>query len=174
MMDETEFWELIDRTRELTGGDPEEHADALVDALKQLDPDAVLDFARHFESRMNRSYRWDVWGAAWVLMDGASDDAFEYFRCWLIGRGRDVFEGALHEPDDLADLLDDFDEETDGEAEALGYVSDEAYEQLTGLEAPPLDLPPPPPEPAGPPLDFESERVLADRFPRLWERYREE
>ncbi|CAM5549801.1 hypothetical protein SVIOM74S_02798 [Streptomyces violarus] len=92
-MDETEFWELVDDTREAAEGDPEEQADLLVERLTQKDPDSVLDFARHFESRYNRAYRWDLWGAAWVLLDGASDDAFDFFRCWLIGQGRHVFEG---------------------------------------------------------------------------------
>lgn len=92
-MDETEFWEIIDSTREAAEGDPEDHADLLVERLTQLDPDSVLDFARHFEARYNRAYHWDLWGAATVLLGGASDDAFDYFRCWLIGQGREVFEG---------------------------------------------------------------------------------
>ncbi|MFD5340940.1 DUF4240 domain-containing protein [Streptomyces hawaiiensis] len=171
-MDETEFWELVDDTREAAEGDPEEQADLLVDRLAQLDPDSVLDFARHFESRYNRAYRWDLWGAAWVLLDGASDDAFDFFRCWLIGQGREVFEGAVHDPDALADLLDDFDEEIDGDAEELGYAADEAYEQLTGAVAPDLEIAPAPPEPEGTPLDFENEGLLAERYPRLWERFR--
>lgn len=171
-MDETEFWELVDDARGASEGDPEEQADLLVDRLAQLDPDSVLDFARHFESRYNRAYRWDLWGAAWVLLDGASDDAFDFFRCWLIGQGREVFEGAVHDPDALADLLDDFDEEIDGDGEELGYAADEAYEQLTGVVAPDLEIAPPPPEPEGPPLDFENEGLLAERYPRLWERFR--
>ncbi|WP_309096277.1 DUF4240 domain-containing protein [Streptomyces sp.] len=171
-MDETEFWELVDDAREAAEGDPEEQADLLVERLARLDPDSVLDFARHFESRYNRAYRWDLWGAAWVLLDGASDDAFDFFRCWLIGQGREVFEGALHDPDALADLLGDFDEEIDGDGEELGYAADEAYEQLTGVVAPDLELPPPPAEPEGTPLDFEDERLLAERYPRLWERFR--
>lgn len=92
-MDETEFWELIDSTRQAAGGDPEEQADLLVERLLALDPERVLDFARHFEARYNRAYRWDLWGAAWLLLDGCSDDAFDFFRCWLIGQGREVFEG---------------------------------------------------------------------------------
>ncbi|MFF7485040.1 DUF4240 domain-containing protein [Streptomyces luteogriseus] len=171
-MDETEFWELVDDAREASEGDPEEQADLLVDRLAQLDPDSVLDFARHFESRYNRAYRWDLWGAAWVLLDGASDDAFDFFRCWLIGQGREVFEGAVHDPDALADLLDDFDEEIDGDGEELGYAADEAYEQLTGAVAPDLEIAPAPPEPEGTPLDFENEGLLAERYPRLWERFR--
>jgi hypothetical protein len=171
-MDETEFWELVDDARQAAEGDPEEQADLLVDRLARLDPDSVLDFARHFESRYNRAYRWDLWGAAWVLLDGASDDAFDFFRCWLIGQGRHVFEGAVHDPDSLADLLDDFDEEIDGDGEELGYAADEAYEQLTGVVAPDLEIAPAPSGSGGAPLDFENEGLLAERYPRLWERFR--
>jgi hypothetical protein len=172
-MDETEFWELIDSTRQAAEGDPEEQADLLVDRLTRLDPESVLDFARHFEARYHRAYTWDLWGAAWVLLEGASDDAFDFFRCWLIGQGREIFEGALHDPDSLAELLDDFDEELDGDAEELGYVADDAYERLTGERTPGLGLPPQTSEPLGTPLDLENDRVLASRFPRLWDRFKE-
>ncbi|QEU94848.1 DUF4240 domain-containing protein [Streptomyces kanamyceticus] len=170
-MDETEFWEIVDGTREAAGGDPEDHAELLVERLVRSDPDAVLDFARHFEVRYNRAYRWDLWGAAWVLLGGTSDDAFDYFRCWLIGQGREVFEGAVHDPDALAELLDDFDEDLDGDGEELGYAADEAYEQLTGVVAPDLGIPPAPPEPEGTAIDFEDDAVMAQRYPRLWSRF---
>ncbi|GAA1364479.1 DUF4240 domain-containing protein [Streptomyces beijiangensis] len=170
-MDETEFWEIIDNTRAAADGDPEDHADLLVERLLQLDPDSVLDFARHFEARYNRAYRWDLWGAAAVLLGGAGDDAFDYFRCWLIGQGREVFEGALHDPDSLAGLLDEFDEEVDGDGEELGFAADEAYEQLTGAVAPALGISAQAPEPEGTAFDFEDESALADRYPQLWERF---
>jgi hypothetical protein len=170
-MDETEFWEIIDSTREAAEGDPEDHADLLVDRLVQLDPESVLDFARHFEARYNRAYHWDLWGAAAVLLGGASDDAFDFFRCWLIGQGREVFEGAVHDPDSLAELLDEFDEQIDGDAEDLGYAADEAYEQLTGVVTPDLGLPPQAAEPQGAPVRFEDDAALAERFPLLWERF---
>ncbi|MGY5137813.1 DUF4240 domain-containing protein [Streptomyces nigrescens] len=171
-MDETEFWELIDGSREAAEGDPEEQADALVERLLGLDPDAVVDFARHFEARYNRAYSWDLWAAASVMLGGASDDAFDYFRCWLIGQGREVFEGALHDPDQLAELVDDFDETVDGDAEELGYAADEAYEQMTGGVMPDLELPPPPREPLGTYLDFDDGQAMAERFPTLWDRFK--
>jgi hypothetical protein len=170
-MDETEFWEIVDSTRRAAEGDSERHADLLVERLEQLDPESVLDFARHFEARVNRAYRWDLWGAAAVLLDGASDDVFESFRCWLIGQGREVFEGALHEPDDLATLLDTFDEDLDGDGEELGYAADEAYERLTGTDSPDLGVPPQPDEPEGTLLDIDDPEALAARFPRLWDRF---
>ncbi|QKW10679.1 DUF4240 domain-containing protein [Streptomyces sp. NA04227] len=171
-MEEQEFWEIVDSTREDAEGDPEDQADLLVDRLLGLDPEAVLDFSRHFESRYNRAYRWDLWGAAAVLLDGAGDDTFDFFRCWLIGQGREVLEGALHDPDSLAVHLDTFDEDVDGDGEELGYAADEAYEQLTGTVAPDLGLPPPPPEPEGTPLDMENDDALAAAYPKLWERFR--
>jgi Protein of unknown function (DUF4240) len=172
-MHEDEFWELIDSTREAADGDPVDHAELLVERLTQLDPDSVTDFARHFEARYNRAYSWDLWGAAWVLLDGASDDVFDSFRCWLIGQGREVFEGALHnDPDSLAELLGEFDPDVDGDGEDLCYAADEAYEQLIGGELPDLGLPEPPEEPEGTPLDFENDRALAERLPKLWSRFR--
>lgn len=170
-MDETEFWEIIDATREAAGGDPEDHADLLVERLTQLDPDGVADFARHFENRFNRAYRWDVWGAADIMLGGASDDAFDYFRCWLIAQGRHVFEGTLHDADALASLIERFDPEIDGDAEDLGYAADEAYEALTGVRLPDLGLPEPAPEPEGGYFDFEDAAGMAERFPKLWDRF---
>lgn len=172
-MHEDEFWELIDSTREAAEGDSVEHGELLVERLSRLDPDTVTDFARHFEARFLRAFRWDVWGAAWVLLDGASDDAFDSFRCWLIGQGRTIFEGALHDdPDALAHLLPDFDEETDGDGDDIGFAADDTYNLLTGDELPDLGLPDPPEEPVGTPIDFENDRALAQRFPRLWKRFR--
>jgi hypothetical protein len=170
-MDETEFWEIVDSAREAADGDPEEQADAVVERLVELDdPEAVVDFARHFETRFHRAFRWDLWGAADILLGGADEEAFDYFRCWLIGQGRHVFEGALHSPDDLATLVPDFDPEADGDAEDLGYAADEAHEQLTGLRLPDLDLDPQD-APAGERLDLDDEQAMAERFPQLWERF---
>ncbi|MCI0386033.1 DUF4240 domain-containing protein [Streptomyces sp. CNQ085] len=170
-MHETEFWELVDSTREAAGGDPADHAELLVDRLTLLDPDTVADFARHFEARVNRAWRRDVRGAARVLLGEADEDAFDSFRCWLVGQGRKVFEGALHDPDSLAHLLEDFDPGVDGEGGDIGGAADEAYERLTGLELPEPGLPEPPPEPEGAPPDFGDDRALAAAFPRLWERF---
>ncbi|MDT0322826.1 DUF4240 domain-containing protein [Streptomyces millisiae] len=169
-MDETDFWEIIDSTRESAGGDPEAHADLLVDRLAELDPEAVTDFARHFESRFGRAYRWDVWGAAWVLLGDAGDAAFENFRCWLISRGRQVFEGTLHEPDALAELLgpEGFDRHTDGDAEDVGFAAYDAYDRLTGTELPDLGLPEQPRDPEGVPVDFADTEAMAAAYPRLW------
>ena len=170
-MDETDFWQLIDDTREGAQGDPVEHADLLVERLVERTPDEVIDFARLFEARLARAWRWDLWGAADLLLGGVSEEAFDYFCCWLVGQGREVFEGALTDPDELADLVPDFDEEDDGDAEELGDAAMQAYEQLTGLPLPELGIRTKSGEPDGRSIDFDDARIMEERFPRLWERY---
>ena len=49
-------------------------------------------------------YRTPLWGAAYVINGGCSDDGFDYFRGWLILQGREVFEHVVADPDVLADL----------------------------------------------------------------------
>ena len=53
----------------------------------------------------------------------------------------------------------------------FGYAADEAYEQLTGVRLPDLGLPDQPAEPEGVYIDFENTAAVAERFPRLWERF---
>jgi len=55
----------------------------------------------HFDA-----YTWDLWVVAWLCAGGlCSDDGFEYFRWWLISRGRQLYERAVSDPDSLVDTL---------------------------------------------------------------------
>src|SRR5262249_27787935 len=79
------------------------------------------------------AYREDLWAAAGLINCGASDDGFCYFRCWLVGRGKEVYEAAIEDPDSLADVVD-LDRDEDYEAEIYGAASN-AWEQVTGRSA---------------------------------------
>ncbi|MFK9090715.1 DUF4240 domain-containing protein [Bacillus salipaludis] len=46
-------------------------------------------------------------GALIHLLIGFSDDAFDYFRGWLISQGREVFEQTIKNPEFLADYISD-------------------------------------------------------------------
>lgn len=61
-MYETDFWQIIDETRDAADGDPDDQADLLVERLVQLTPDEVIDFARLFEARFQRAYTRELWG----------------------------------------------------------------------------------------------------------------
>ena len=102
MADLDRFWSTIDGCRRETT-DLDELASALVDALKDRSVEEILDFRAAFDECLNRAYRWDLWGAAYVINGGCSDDGFDYFIGWLIAQGRDYFESALKDPERAGD-----------------------------------------------------------------------
>ena len=81
---------------------------------------------------MAQSYRIELWGAAYLLNGGCSDDCFEYFRGWLITQGRAVYEAVLADPDSLADV----DNLTDVECEQATHMTADAYRMATGFDPP--------------------------------------
>ena len=48
-----------------------------------------------FDAKMDQAYSWPLWGAAYVINGGCSDDTFTDFRAALISRGRQAFEAQL-------------------------------------------------------------------------------
>jgi len=136
-MDKAQFWRLIEEAKEKSGGECEEQAELLKRALVELPPGEITSFSSIMDEFRDQAYRWDLWGAAYLINGGASDDGFEYFRRWLIAQGREMFEGALARPDSLGNLKDSIvwgDGQLD--CESIGYAAMEAHEEKTGRELP--------------------------------------
>ncbi len=95
-MDEDLFWSIIE-----VSGEPQspETLMAIEARLTDFTPKAIRDFRKMLLARLSEAYRSDVWALAYLLMNGASDDAFEAFRCWLVLCGKDVFHSTLADPD---------------------------------------------------------------------------
>ncbi len=162
-MDDDRFWALVAAARDAAGDDVEDRVGGLEQVLLTQHADEVLEFQRKYDDMLVRAWRWDLWGAAFVMMGGCSDDGFRYFRDWLISEGEAVFEAALDDPESLAS------QEPGGEfeLEAFGYVAAEVYEQLTDLEMP-RGQAVEPESPAGKAWD---ESDLPTRLPRLAARF---
>jgi Protein of unknown function (DUF4240) len=158
VMDENEFWALIDRSRDGHANDVGAQEDALEELLTGRPRDELETFDRIYREQLARAYRWDLWGAGYVIAGGMSDDSFDYFCDWLISRGRDVFERALADPESLADVADG-----DVEAEGLRYAVQEAYEATHDDELP-ITGPSHGDEPAG--EEWDEDRVY-ELYPRL-------
>ena len=157
-MDERRFWELIDQGRQAASGDDMGAADrqavALEATLAKFPPEEIVAFQQILDRKMADSYRWDLWGAAYLLNGGCSDDCFDYFRAWLIGRGLQVFEAALKKPDSLVEFAADprrtDPSEAARECESFLYVARGAYRKAAGAEMPEVGRPMPR-EPRGAP-----------------------
>lgn len=162
-MNRDEFWAIIDATR--SDSDPYEHAEAVQDALCTKSPDEIVDFERHMAGLLAESYTWKLWGAAYLINGGCSDDGFDYFRGWLLLQGKSVFEGALTDPDTLADVPE-LEEEVECE-EILG-VAWSAYESVTGDELPQVTIELPD---LGESWDFDDDEEMEQRYPKLFAKF---
>jgi hypothetical protein len=183
-MDVDAFWELIERSRQETS-DPSGRLRWLERQLAQQPTMAIVDFQVWLDRVRRRADTWDMWGAAYLLCDSlCSGDGFWYFQVWLIGLGRDAFEWAVANPDNLASLLevvglagrpvDDWSNDEWPHWESLSYVAWEAYKQVTGEEEGLYDAmeaqghhSPSDPDPTGERWDFEDPAKAAQRLPRL-------
>lgn len=148
-MDERRFWQLIeDAVRAAPGHDmdaADRQAAALEANLASLPGADINAFQRILDAKRNLAFRWDLWGAAYLMNGGCSDDCFDYFRGWLIGRGRKVFEAAIRDPDSLAEFAaDPAASEPHGgarECERFLSVARVAYRRVAGREMPDTDVP---------------------------------
>jgi hypothetical protein len=158
-------WERIERSasKAMRGSAAQVHA--LLAALQQLPAEEIVAFDAFLQVQLERSYRWDLWAVAYLVMGGCSDDAFLYFRAWLVAQGREVFEAALLDPSSAARDLRPGDLPV---LESLLYVAEQAHRAATGSALPRASAPRRAREPEGAAWD---EDDLALLYPELARRF---
>ncbi len=157
------FWDIVEKAKEKSGDDRESRPDSLKETLMTYSPEEISKFDIDYREKLLESYRWNLWGAAYLINGGCSDDGFDYFRDFLISEGKATFESALSNPDSLAEL----DDIEDAELEEYRYAIDEAYEELTDNEMP-IQVMKFPDDPAGEEWDEDELEAL---FPKLAAKY---
>ncbi len=164
MMDAAKFWQLIDTSRDDADCNPELHMRILQEMLAEVPEQEIVEFDRLFSELHGRAYTWDLWGAAYLIGGGCSDDGFFDFRGWLISKGRKFYEAALANPEALAVLMTDADD--NGQIEGFQYIAADAWAERTGRDRSefPHAAVPHPPEPSGEPW---TDDELPERFPKL-------
>lgn len=158
-MDINKFWEIIEQTHK-SDDEPEE---ALRQILEQLSPEEILSFRTHFIDCMDRAFHWDIWGAAYIIGGGCSDDSFMDFRSGLISLGREAFEAMLQKPESILNYVTP-EELEDCFFEEFQYVAADVYEAKTGQDVP-IYLREVSSEPQG--QEWDNEDDLNKRFPKL-------
>ena len=164
-MDTNEFWILNANLP------PESAAEVIYERLVDLNPENIIEYKRLFDQHFAKAYRWDLWGAAYLIDGGCSDDGFIDFRYGLISRGRSIFEDALSNADSLAGFASDSD---DGYIpdDDCGYAAARAYKEVAGTEMPQQKYEHPD-EPTGEDWDFDDPELCNQKLPKLWGKFGE-
>lgn len=164
-----DFWQLVDQARVGGGGEPDAVAVRAVALLAAREPEEILGYTRHQARVLAASHRVDLWGAAYLINGGISDDGFHDFRGWLMTQGREVFARAVAEPDSLADLPPVRTASLSGEECACARmlaVPWEAYRKATAAELP-VDRDPVPVPDLNDFWDFDDADEARRRLPKL-------
>ncbi|GAA3227033.1 DUF4240 domain-containing protein [Dactylosporangium siamense] len=181
-METLEWWDLIESARSACGEragdrDPADDPlpDAVLDRVAALPPEEIIGFARHFSTVFDAAYLAPLWAAAYLIEGGCGDDGFMDFRSGLMLQGRAAFDGAVADPDSLADLPVVRRMATTGKGwlgcEEMLYLARNAYVRRTGsgddFDAA-FDGPVERPAPArGDRWDVEDDSEMRRRLPRL-------
>lgn len=161
-MNEQRFWELIQAAHEQSNGDMDGKCKSVKSAISNLSIEDAISFSKIFDGMMDRAYSWPLWGAAYVINGGCSDDTFTDFRSSLISRGKQCFDNATSKPDSLAS--EKFDEEA-WYFEGFQYAITESVESVVGSVL--SRSKPHPVEPSGEPWEEDPEELKA-KYPNLW------
>lgn len=128
LIDENKFWSLIANSK-VGAQTLEEQRSLLEKEFAALSEQEFfgLDYFLRFYS--NQTYTGNLWCVAFIVMGGCSDDGFDYFRYWLVSRGKEVCLKAIKDPDSLCDEFDKIPEGEIPEFEDFPYILADAFEK---------------------------------------------
>jgi uncharacterized protein DUF4240 len=164
-MDRAGFWTIVDDARS-GAQDDKAFMDRIGARLRTLSPQELTQFQTHFEDLHRGSHALELWGAAYIVNGGCSNDGFDYFRAWLIAQGRHSFERVMAAPDTLVEMSGD----DVCDLEAFISIAVRIYEETTGgaeMPYPPITYR----ELGNEDWDFDDREEMKRRYPRLVARY---
>jgi len=165
LMDESQFWTIIQNSYDKAGGKYDAQMGTLASQLRKISLQDLILFDNRFRQLRGQAYTWPLWGAAYIIHGGCSDDGFMDFRSWLIAQGRSFYHRALQDPGTLVEVNSEkFEEDWEG----IIYVAAEVFEERTEENIP---------------SEYDENQTLtgqewqeegddlARMFPALWEKY---
>lgn len=132
MLDEDVFWNLVQTSIDRSGGDQERQLIVLIQELEKLEPIDIVGFRLRTDRLLYDTYNSKFWCAGYIMNGGCSDDMFEYFRLWVISKGKAIYGSAKANPDSL--VTQHKEDIEFYEFEMFWYVSLTAFKNVTGKE----------------------------------------
>lgn len=123
------FWALIDNAVKASNGNDSIKEEYLIKELAKLSLEDITDFEIAFRKCVIDADDFKVIAAQKIIEGFVFDDIYLYFRCWIIGQGKNVYDEILKDPDYLSTLVNKGDLCS---FEELMYVATQAYAIKTG------------------------------------------
>ncbi len=127
-IDETLFWSLIANSREETESQSE-FLDVLGQKLSAFKSSEIKRFQKYLLTYFNNLNHWNNWALAYIVRRGCGDDGFDYFRLWIVSKGKKAYDTIMNF--DVPKFKEVFDLE-DPQFEEFEYFAEEIYEENYG------------------------------------------
>jgi len=125
LLTQDQFWEIIEKSNK---------GKYLKSQLMQLSQQELFGYRYWWDVFHVQSYNQALWAVAYTVLGGCSDDGFDYFRYWLVSRGKDVYMAAIVNADSLCDEFDKLTGDEYPEWEDICYVPNEVFEEKWNLD----------------------------------------
>jgi hypothetical protein len=129
MLSEDLFWSIVDDSL-VNSSNQDEQEKKLIARLEKLSLKEIIGFRLRTDKLLYDTYTSEMWCAGYIMNGGCSDDSFEYFRCWVISRGKDVYDKGKSNPDSLVDEV--VENKNYYEFETFWYVALGVFSKKTG------------------------------------------
>jgi hypothetical protein len=127
----SEYWTIINDIVKFSKGNEKDKIRRIEKSLQDLSREDLIGFEIFLREKLIESDHYHIMAAAKIIEGYVSDDSYLYFRCWLIGQGRDTYEKALENPDSIAAIIHK--DETPDFEELLSAARN-VYKSKTGEE----------------------------------------
>jgi len=176
-MDKTEFWKIIEYSIAKSNDVKSEQEKIIIEKLATYSPEQIIEFEMIFRQLIIDADDYKIMGAQKIIEGYVSDDSYLYFRCWLIGKGENIYTETLKNPEFLSENVNKGEEAS---FEELMYVATTAFKMRTGkkeeTESFPRDIA------IAKGLDYNfgapptkgidwKEEELPKTYPKLWEKF---
>lgn len=131
MLDENVYWNIIHKSLTNTS-DQDDQEQFLIKEIEKLSPKEMIGFRLRTDKLLYDTYNSEMWCAGYIMNGGCSDDGFEYFRNWIISRGKATYYKAKENPDNL--ISEVIEGQEFYEFESFWYVALRAFEHRTGKD----------------------------------------
>lgn len=133
-LDRDIFWPIVEQSL-LETKNEDEQLQWLFKKLGKLSPEEMVGFRLQCEKLVWDVYTPELWCAGYIMNGGCSDDGFEYFRRWVVSRGKDVYYKAKEDPDTLISEVSDIDEaDFYFEFESFSYAPVDSFKAKFGKD----------------------------------------
>jgi len=133
-MNESIFWELIDKARKAAPLDFETRCAHLTDLLAEHHTaEEIVAFEHILREKIEEASSWPVMAATFVVCSFISDDTYEDFRAWMVGQGKDNFNKILRDPNEVCNLVKPS-RQLDLKGDRMLFVAINAYLEKTGTD----------------------------------------